>query len=60
MYSLANQLRKRILEDHHLSEHTNMTMLGYAPMYTPTKSMNMDGSDLGQAPEALYYMKNPG
>ena len=34
--------------------------MGYALVYTPTGSMNMDESDLRQAPKALYYMKNPG
>ena len=34
--------------------------MGYALVYTPIGSMNMDESDLGQALEALCCMKNPG
>ena len=34
--------------------------MGYGPMYTPTRSMNMDESDLGWAPKALWCMKNLG
>ena len=33
--------------------------MGYALVYTPIGSMNMDEPDLGQGSEALYYMKNP-
>ena len=43
----------------HLNTRTWQCM-GYAPVYTPTRSMNMDECDLGQAPEALCCMKNPG
>ena len=34
--------------------------MGYASVYTPTRSMSMDEYDLGQAPKALCCMKNLG
>ena len=42
--------------------HLNMWIwqcMGYTLVHTPTQSMNMDDYNLGQAPKALYYMKNP-